>query len=117
LLHGREVFEQNCIMCHGADAKGTGQLAAALPVRPANLTDCKLTAEDPVEVVQGIIRHGGPYAGRSSVMPAFGTVLSDSDIADVARYVKSLCADPDWVPGELNFPRPLLTERPFPNRK
>ena len=117
LLHGREVFEQNCIMCHGADAKGTGQLAAALPVRPANLTDCKLTAEDPVEVVQGIIRHGGPYAGRSSVMPAFGTVLSDSDIADVARYVKSLCADPDWVPGELNFPRPLLTDKAFPEQE
>jgi mono/diheme cytochrome c family protein len=117
LLHGRGVFEQNCIMCHGADAKGTGQLAAALPVRPANLTDCKLTAEDPVEVLQGIIRHGGPYAGRSSVMPAFGTVLSNSDIADVARYVKSLCADPDWVPGELNFPRPLLTGKAFPEQE
>jgi mono/diheme cytochrome c family protein len=117
LLHGREIFEQNCIMCHGADAKGTGQLATALPVRPANLTDCKLTAEDPVEVVQGIIRHGGPYAGRSSVMPAFGTVLSSSDIADVARYVKFLCADPDWVPGELNFPRPLLTGKAFPEQE
>jgi mono/diheme cytochrome c family protein len=117
LLHGRAIFEQNCIMCHGADAKGTGQLAAALPVRPANLTDCKLTAEDPVEVLQGIIRHGGPYAGRSSVMPAFGTVLSNSDIADLARYVKSLCADPDWVPGELNFPRPLITGKAFPEQE
>lgn len=117
LLHGHEIFQNNCIMCHGEDAKGTGQLAAALPVRPANLTDCKLTAEDPVEVVQGIIRHGGPYAGRSSVMPAFGTLLSDSDIADVARYVKSLCADPDWVPGELNFPRPLLTGKAFPEQE
>jgi mono/diheme cytochrome c family protein len=117
LLHGREIFEKNCIMCHGADARGTGQLAAALPVKPANLTDCKLTAEDPVEVLQGIIRHGGPYAGRSSVMPAFGTVLSSSDIADVARYVKSLCADPEWVPGELNFPRPLITGKAFPEQE
>ena len=117
LLHGREIFEQNCIMCHGEDAKGTGQLAAALPVRPANLTDCKLTAEDSEEVVQGIIRHGGPYAGRSSVMPAFETVLSHSDIEDVARYVKSLCADPDWVPEELNFPRPLITGKAFPEQE
>jgi mono/diheme cytochrome c family protein len=117
LLHGREIFEQNCIMCHGADAKGTGQLAAALPVRPANLTDCKLTAEDSVEVLQGIIRHGGPYAGRSPVMPAFETVLSNSDIADLAHYVKSLCADPDWVPEELNFPRPLITGKAFPEQE
>jgi mono/diheme cytochrome c family protein len=47
-------------------------------------------------------------------MPAFETVLSNSDIADVARYVKSLCTDPDWVPGELNFPRALLTGKAFP---
>ena len=117
LLHGREIFQNNCIMCHGEDAKGTGQLAAALPVKPANLTDCQLTAEDPVEVVQGIIRHGGPYAGRSSAMPAFGNSLTDAEIADVARYVKSLCADPDWVPGELNFPRPLLTDKAFPEQE
>lgn len=117
LLHGRETFEKNCIMCHGADAKGTGQLAAALPVRPSNLTDCRLTAEDQVEVVQGIIRHGGPYAGRSSVMPAFGTALTDDEIADVACYVKSLCDDPDWVPGELNFPRPLITDKAFPEQE
>ena len=117
LLHGREIFEKNCIMCHGEDAKGTGQLAAALPVRPANLTDCRLTAEDPVEVVEGIIRHGGPYAGRSSVMPAFGNALTDDEIADIARYVKSLCADPDWVPGELNFPRALITGKAFPEQE
>ena len=117
LLHGREIFQNNCIMCHGEDAKGTGLLAAALPVKPANLTDCQLTAEDPVEVVEGIIRHGGPYAGRSSVMPAFGNALTNDEIADVARYVKSLCADPDWVPGELNFPRPLITDKAFPEQE
>ncbi|NWF72446.1 MAG: cytochrome c [Nitrospirae bacterium] len=116
LLHGREVFEQNCIMCHGVDAKGTGQLAAALPVRPADLTNCKLTDEDPVLVGQGIIRHGGPYTGRSSGMPAFGTVLSNSDIVDVARYVRSLCADPEWVSRELDFPHPLITSKAFPEQ-
>ncbi len=114
---GLAVFQKNCVICHGADAKGSGQLAATLPTRPANLTDCRLTAEDRVEVLQGIIRHGGPYAGRSSVMPAFKNVLSDSDIADVARYVKSLCSDPDWVPGELNPPRALITGKAFPEQE
>lgn len=115
LLHGREVFEQNCIMCHGADGKGTGRLAADLPVKPADLTDCKLTDEDPVLLGQGVIRHGGPHRGRSS-MPAFGTVLSDSDIVDVAHYVRTLCADPDWVPRELDFPHPLITSKAFPEQ-
>jgi mono/diheme cytochrome c family protein len=116
LLHGREVFERNCMACHGADGKGTGQLAAALPVKPADLTDCKLTDEDPVLMGQGIIRHGGPHIGRSLAMPAFGTLLSDSDIADVARYLRSLCADPDWVPRELDFPHPLITGKAFPEQ-
>jgi len=116
VLHGREVFERNCMECHGADGKGTGQLAAALPVRPADLTDCKLTDEDPVLTGQGIIRHGGSYNGRSAVMPGFGTVLSSSDIADVARYVRTLCADPHWVTRELDFPHPLITSKAFPEQ-
>lgn len=116
LLHGREVFERHCLECHGADGKGTGKLAAALPVRPADLTDCKLTDEDPVLLGQGVIRHGGPHIGRSLAMPPFGTVLSDSDIVDVARYVRTLCADPDWVPRELDFPHPLITSKAFPEQ-
>lgn len=116
LLHGREVFEKHCVSCHGADGKGTGRLAADLPVRPADLTDCKLTDEDPVLLGQGVIRHGGPHIGRSLAMPPFGTVLSDSDIVDVAHYVRTLCADPDWVPRELDFPHPLITSKAFPEQ-
>jgi mono/diheme cytochrome c family protein len=116
LLHGREVFERHCLECHGVDGKGTGKLAAALPVRPADLTDCKLTDEDPVLLGQGIIRHGGPHIGRSLAMPGFGTLLSDSDIADVAHYVRTLCADPDWVSRELDFPHPLITSKAFPEQ-
>lgn len=116
LRHGREVFEQHCVSCHGADGTGTGRLAAALPVKPSNLTDCKLMDEDPVLLGQGIIRHGGPSIGRSLAMPPFGTVLSNSDIADVARYVRTLCADPDWIPRELDFPHPLITSKAFPEQ-
>ncbi len=117
LQHGREIFQKHCALCHGADAKGTGALAATLPRKPANLTDCRLTAEDPVEVVQGVIRHGGPYVGLSSVMPAWQGTLSESEIADVAAYVKSLCADPNWLPGDLNFPRALITGKAFPDQE
>jgi len=117
LLHGREIFQKHCALCHGADAKGTGQLAATLPRKPANLTDCRLTAEDPVEVIQGVIRHGGSYVSRSPVMPAWQGTLSEAEIADVAAYVKSLCTDPDWLPGDLNFPRPLITGKAFPDQE
>src|SRR5207245_11616558 len=114
---GRAVFEQYCTLCHGSDAKGTGPLAKTLPVPPADLTDCRRTAEDPVEVTEGTIRHGGSYVGLSPVMPAWQGKLTDEQIADAASYVKTLCSDPDWVPGELNLPRPLITDKAYPEQE
>jgi cytochrome c551/c552 len=113
-VRGRAVFEKNCVACHGSDAKGTGPAAATLPVKPANLTDCRRTAEDDIEMIDAIIHHGGAYAGLSPIMPAWDKVLTSMEIADVAAYEKSLCDDPDWVPGELNFPRPLITGKAMP---
>ena len=114
---GRVVFQQSCFLCHGSDAKGTGYLADSLPVQPANLTSCRITSEDPVEMIEGVVRHGGAWAGLSPAMPAWEGTLSDQQIADVASYVKTLCADSDWVPGELNLPRPLITEKAFPEQE
>lgn len=116
-VRGREVFEKNCVACHGSDGKGTGPAAAALPVKPANLTDCRRTAEDDIEMIDSIIHHGGAYAGLSPVMPAWDKVLTSMQIADVAAYEKSLCDDPNWVPGELNFPRPLITGKAMPEQE
>jgi mono/diheme cytochrome c family protein len=116
-VRGRAVFEKNCVACHGSDGKGTGPMAATLPVKPANLTDCRRTAEDDIEMLDAIIHHGGAYAGLSPVMPAWGKVLTAMQIADVAAYEKSLCDDPNWVPGELNFPRPLVTGKAIPEQE
>jgi mono/diheme cytochrome c family protein len=116
-VRGRAIFEKNCVICHGNDGKGNGPAAATLPVKPANLTDCRRTAEDDIEMIDNIVRHGGPYAGMSPVMPAWNKVLTAMEIADVAAYEKSLCDDPDWVPGELSFPRPLVTGKAIPEQE
>ena len=117
VLRGRAVFVKNCVLCHGINAMGNGPLAETLPQTPANLTDCRLTAEDSIEVLQGTIRHGGPYIGLSEAMPAWGGTLTEQEIADVGRYVKSLCTDSDWVPGDFNFPRPLITGKAMPEQE
>jgi mono/diheme cytochrome c family protein len=116
-VRGREVFETHCAACHGSDGKGTGPAAATLPVKPANLTDCRRTAEDDIEMIDAIIHHGGSYAGMSSVMPAWDKVLTSMEISDVAAFEKSLCDDPNWVPGELSFPRPLITGKAIPEQE
>jgi len=117
VLRGARVFGKNCVICHGNTAKGDGVMAKSLPVQPANLTDCRRTAEDPIEVLEGTIRHGGTYTGLSSVMPAWGKKLSDQEISDVAAYVKTLCTKKDWLTGDFNFPRPLVTGKAFPEQE
>jgi hypothetical protein len=116
-VRGRAVFETHCAACHGSDGKGDGPAAASLPVKPANLTDCRRTAEDDIEMIDAIIHHGGSYAGMSPVMPAWDKVLTAMEISDVAAYEKSLCDDPNWVPGELSFPRPLITGKAIPEQE
>jgi hypothetical protein len=38
-------------------------------------------------------------------------------IAYVGAYVKTLCTDPDWLPGDLNFPRALITGKAYPEQE
>jgi hypothetical protein len=50
-------------------------------------------------------------------MPAFGDALTPSQIADVLAFVRTMCAGGGWPRGELNLPRPLRTEKAFPENE
>ncbi len=76
---GAAVFSQNCVSCHGADAKGNQELGAP------NLTDAIwLYGGDKATIVQTISH------GRGGVMPAWGGRLSSSTVKELALYVHSL---------------------------
>src|SRR2546428_8816541 len=47
-------------------------------------------------------------------MPAFGEAASPEQSRAVVRYARSLCGEPGWPPGELNFPRMFLVEKAYP---
>jgi hypothetical protein len=47
-------------------------------------------------------------------MPAFADALSDDQIESVIKYLWTLCDDPTWPRGDLNFPRAFFTEKAFP---
>jgi alcohol dehydrogenase (cytochrome c) len=70
LEHGRELYRQNCMVCHGEDGRG-GQHGAG-----AALTDA-LT----IEAIVGVA------AGGRNAMPAFGRVLRPEDFQDAATYI------------------------------
>jgi mono/diheme cytochrome c family protein len=39
LSGGQALFEANCAMCHGTDARGAGPLAASLPIQPPSILE------------------------------------------------------------------------------
>ena len=43
------------------------------------------------ETLFKIISGGGQGVGRSTVMPAWGGVLSEQQIRELVKYVRSLC--------------------------
>ncbi|MDO6466686.1 cytochrome-c oxidase, cbb3-type subunit III [Neptunomonas phycophila] len=77
LRMGQRMFANNCSVCHGTAAQG----AHGFP----NLTDNDwLYGGEPETITQTIVN------GRQGAMPAWGAVLGEDGVRDVASYVLSL---------------------------
>jgi mono/diheme cytochrome c family protein len=79
---GARVYAEYCIGCHQASGRG---MPGVFPPLAGNGAVLAPDAADVLKVVLG----GIPAQGRYVPMPAFGPLLSDQQIADVANYVRS----------------------------
>jgi mono/diheme cytochrome c family protein len=113
---GKEIFEAACIGCHGPGA--TGQPPDTLGFEPPatfpDFSDCNGSTRERTWDWRAIIHEGGPRRGFSEIMPSFGDALTLEQIDKVMAYLREQCPDPAWPLGELNLPRPLFTEKAFP---
>jgi mono/diheme cytochrome c family protein len=113
---GKAIFEAACIGCHGPG--GEGQPLSILGFEPPasfpDFTDCNGSSREKVFDWRAVIHEGGPGRGFSDMMPSFAEALTLDQIDLVRAYLRELCTDPDWPLGELNLPRPLFTEKAFP---
>ena len=64
--HGARLYAGNCALCHGAGGKGDGPAAAALTVRPADLTEPHLFAH-----TEGDLFWWVSHGKANGVMPGF----------------------------------------------
>jgi mono/diheme cytochrome c family protein len=91
IARGQQLYQTNCLMCHGADGKGTGPLAKSLPHAPADLTHHFHRAPgDGDAYLFWRVSEGGqvePFTSSQSAMPAYKTVLSEDQRWDVLAYV------------------------------
>jgi hypothetical protein len=77
--------------------------------------DWKWWSPGPVNVDwKAVIRDGGPGRGFSPIMPSFAEALTSQQMDAVIAYLRGFCRDRAWPRGELNLPRPLSTEKAFP---
>lgn len=95
---GSVLYQRNCTNCHGSRAKGDGQVARLLTVKPADLTQLAANngGEFPTEQVHKAIdgREGVPGHGMRD-MPIWGDVFVAEDgyaeaEAEAAHKIRSL---------------------------
>lgn len=113
-LRGQDIYRAACANCHGADGTGAPERVVGFPEPLPDFTDCSFASREPAADWASVVHQGGPVRAFSRRMPAFGAALSRDEIDRVVAYVHSLCTDRSWPRGELNLPRPLVTEKAFP---
>jgi mono/diheme cytochrome c family protein len=111
---GAELFVQACAACHGLDGKGKEAGEIGFDVPTPDFTDCQFAPREPNADWVTVAHEGGPARGFSTHMPAFGGAFSESDLHLIVAYIKTFCDARDWPRGELNLPKPLFTEKAFP---
>ena len=112
-LEGKEIFESRCAACHGVDGRGDPG-RQLLKIDLPDFTDCSFASREPDSDFAAVIHGGGPARGFSILMPVWRAALSQAEIARVLSHLRSFCSDERWPRGELKLPRPLLTEKAFP---
>jgi mono/diheme cytochrome c family protein len=111
---GRDIYMTACAACHGAGGRGVSQSRTGFDLPLPDFTDCDFGNREPDDDWAAVAHSGGPTRGFSDLMPAFGEALSLDEIHSAIAYIRSLCTDSAWPRGDLNLPRPLVTEKAFP---
>jgi mono/diheme cytochrome c family protein len=116
---GKQIWDAGCAACHGADGRGQADNLRGfeLPATFPDFSDCPTSTPESDIQWRAVITNGGPARGFSQIMPAFRDLLTQEQIGMVISHVRTLCTEPAWPQGDLNLPRPLVTEKAFPENE
>jgi mono/diheme cytochrome c family protein len=83
---GKDLYEKNCLGCHGASGKGDGKMAETMKTKPADLTD----ADWKHGSTDGEIYKASHDGIKTAGMRAYSPKLTEHQIWDVVNYVRSI---------------------------
>jgi cytochrome c553 len=89
LARGTEAYQALCSQCHGADGKGDGSEALGFDPAPGDLTRAAMAAQ-PDGYLYWRIADGGVFEPYNSLMPAWGTLLSETEIWELVSFLRDL---------------------------
>ena len=115
--NGEELYRSGCATCHGPDGKGAVRAQLGFDNDLPDFTDCTFSTPEADSDWLAIIHQGGTVRAFSRRMPAFEDLLTDADIERLVGYLRTFCTNRTWPPGDLNLPRPLFTEKAFPENE
>ncbi len=94
MLRGHEIYETQCVVCHGLDGQGTGPISGNLTHRPADLTNHFHRGPGLGDgYLFWRVSEGGtaePFKSQGSAMPAFKKTLTEQQRWDVLTFVHHL---------------------------
>jgi mono/diheme cytochrome c family protein len=113
-LTGQQLYEAACANCHGLDGAGTDQNLVAFEEVVPDFSDCSFASREPLGDWVWVTLEGGPVRAFSEMMPAFGDALTEEEATRIIEHIRTFCGNDAWPRGGLNLPRPMFTEKAYP---
>jgi hypothetical protein len=79
-----------------------------------DFTDCSFVTREPDADWFAVAHDGGPARAFHQTMPAFGDALPEAELKASLDHIRAFCRSRHWPRGDLNLPRPIFTEKAFP---
>lgn len=103
---GEELYQANCVACHGVEGNGKGSEAGGLSVAPTNFTNLEFMAGISDEQLFQSISDG-----KGADMPAYAEQLSPQEMWAISDYLRSLTfVSQTAASNTLEAPAPSATE-------
>jgi len=109
-----KLYLNACASCHGTDGRGKPEAEVAFDIPLPDFTDCEFASREPDPDWYAVAHEGGPVRAFDRMMPAFGEALTEEEMYKILSHIRTFCEDKRWPRGEFNLPRPLFTEKAFP---